>query len=253
MIAVVDESIVKRLLVDWRWWVGVAVLAVGVGLFAHFGRPVWGPVVVKVTGGRTVDDVIARYGPAAEPRLLLHFERAGVGYPPRRLVLVGLKAEKELEVWAEEGEGLRLVHVYPIVGASGGPGPKLRQGDRQVPEGVYGIAGLNPNSSYHLSMKINYPDDEDQALARAEGRSDPGGDIFIHGKSGSVGCLAMGDEAIEELFILVARVGIEHVTVALAPNDLRKAPPATDMSVAPAWLAERYARVRAAMPSGGGR
>lgn len=212
-----------------------------------YGRPIWGPIYVKLTGGRTVAEVTERFGPRAEQRLRPHFDAAGVAYPPQRLTLVGLKHEKQLELWADDGNGMRLVHRYPILGASGGPGPKLRQGDHQVPEGLYRIVALNPNSSYHLSMKVNYPNPDDRAHARAEGRDDPGDDIFIHGKTGSVGCLAMGDPAIEELFCLVARVGVEQVELILAPNDLRAGSVATDMTHAPPWLAGRYERIAAAM------
>jgi murein L,D-transpeptidase YafK len=71
--------------------------------------------------------------------------------------------------------------------ASGKAGPKLREGDGQVPEGIYRIDGLNPNSSYHLSLKLNYPNDFDLEQARTEGRTELGGDIFIHGKAVSIG------------------------------------------------------------------
>lgn len=216
-------------------------------MFYGYGRPIWGPIYVKLTGGRTVEEVMTRIGPRAEARLRQRFEAAGAAYPPTRLTLIGLKHEKRLELWADDGSGMRLVHRYPILGASGGPGPKLRQGDRQVPEGLYRIAALNPNSSYHLSMKVDYPHADDLAHAEAEGRDDPGGDIFIHGKTGSVGCLAMGDPAIEELFCVVARVGVERVELILAPNDLRAGSAATDMSDAPPWLADRYRRIAAAM------
>ena len=80
---------------------------------------------------------------------------------------------------------------------------KLREGDRQVPEGLYRLIGRNPNSNYHLSMKLDYPNSYDPRHAKREGRSNPGSNIFIHGKSLSVGCLAMSGEAIEAFFVLV--------------------------------------------------
>jgi murein L,D-transpeptidase YafK len=134
------------------------------------------------------------------------------------------------------------VHSYPIKGASGVLGPKLEEGDCQVPEGIYELEGLNPNSSYHLSMKVNYPNSTDQSRATADGRTRLGGDIFIHGSSGSVGCLAMGDEAIEELFLLVDRVGKESVTVIISPRDLRRAPP-PDLRQ-PKWVPDLYAELQ---------
>ena len=78
-----------------------------------------------------------------------------------------------------------------------------------MPEGVYRIVALNPNSSYHLSMKLDYPTEFDLSKARAEGRTRPGSDIFIHGKAVSIGCVAVGDDAIEEIFVLV-REDAEH-------------------------------------------
>jgi murein L,D-transpeptidase YafK len=71
-------------------------------------------------------------------------------------------------------------------------------------------------------MKINYPNKFDQKYAMLEGRDEPGTNIFLHGKAVSVGCLAMGDIAIEELFVLVAKIGVDQVEIAIAPSDPRK-------------------------------
>ena len=90
-----------------------------------------------------------------------------------------------------------------------------------MPEGIYQLAYLNPNSSYHLSLKVNYPNAFDQKYAAIEGRDTPGTNIFIHGKAVSIGCLAIGDSAIEELFVLAAKTGISNVAVAIAPTDPR--------------------------------
>lgn len=123
-----------------------------------------------------------------------------VDYPPRKLFFRAFKQERELEIWAEtrSGQMVRL-RVYPIAAASGGPGPKRREGDLQVPEGVYHIDRFNPNSRYHLSLGLNYPNPSDRILGD-EAR--PGSDIFIHGNQVSIGCLAMTDEKIEEIYAL---------------------------------------------------
>ncbi|MEM9347181.1 MAG: L,D-transpeptidase family protein [Planctomycetota bacterium] len=215
-------------------------LVVIVGLLGIFARALWNPYYVKLTGGRSVQDVINQYGPEAEARLRPHFEAAGIAYPPSELALIGLKEEKLLEVWARETDsGWALIHTYPILAASGVAGPKLREGDRQVPEGIYRIEGLNPNSSYHLSMKVNYPNAFDLKHAKAEGRYQPGNNIFIHGKAASIGCLAMGDPSIEELFILVAAVGKENVQVILLPYNPHTNPltPSENM---PTWTEALY-------------
>ncbi|KAF0248527.1 MAG: hypothetical protein FD167_2068 [bacterium] len=209
--------------------------------FYYFGRGIWYPQYLKVVGKRTVSDVVKIYGDDARDRLKPYFERANVSYPPQDLVFVGLKEEKTLEVWAKSLQDWKLIQTYPIKAASGKAGPKLREGDRQVPEGIYKIISLNPNSSYHLSMKINYPNESDLQHAKAEGREHPGGNIFIHGKAVSIGCLAMGDEAIEELFFLVSDVG--KVKVLLTPYDFRKKEVDSSHSKELNWIASLYKEI----------
>lgn len=191
-------------------------------------------------GERTVEDVLQAYGPYASLKLAPDFAEAGVSFPPREIVFIALKQEMKLELWARDNDELRLIHIYDIQAASGVAGPKLRQGDRQVPEGVYRIVGLNPNSNYHLSMKLNYPNEFDLYHAWQEGRNNPGSDIFIHGKADSIGCLAMGDEAIEELFVLTALAGADNVKVVIAPHDPRLRPLESDLEELPAWTSELY-------------
>jgi murein L,D-transpeptidase YafK len=100
-------------------------------------------------------------------------------------------------------------------------GPKLREGDHQVPEGIYRAEFLNPNSLFHLSIRLNYPNAFDQAAARADGRTNLGSDIMIHGSKVSIGCIAVGNEAAEDLFVLAAIVGKEWVKVVISPVDFR--------------------------------
>ena len=227
----------------------VPVVALAGVLLYRRGRSVWHPVYRRIAGQRTVAQIVEEYGPAAEGRLRPAFEAAGVAYPPKRLALLAFKKEKRLELWADSKDKWTFIHPYRILAASGHAGPKLREGDRQVPEGLYQIVGLNPNSSYHLSMKLNYPNAFDLRKAAEEGRSEPGCDIFIHGKAVSIGCLALGDPAIEELFVLVARTGKANATVIIASNDLRKAKPVTDPKTAPSWLPELYGQIREALKS----
>lgn len=189
---------------------------------------------------RTVADVITEIGPQAEARIRPFFEQAGVSYPSAALAFVVLKEERELEVWAEGDGKWVYIRTYDVLAASGGQGPKQRQGDRQVPEGIYRIVDLNPASRFHLSMKINYPNSYDLQKAHDEKRSNLGGDIYIHGKAKSIGCLAVGDPAIEELFVLVAKTGVNNVKVVIAPNDMRKYSPNADMASQPPWLPDLY-------------
>jgi hypothetical protein len=202
-------------------------------------------VMLKIERPATVADRLKQYGESARERLMPYFRRAGIAYPPKHLVLLGLKQEKRLEVYAGEDEAnLRFIRAYPIVAASGKLGPKLREGDRQVPEGLYKIESLNPNSLYHLSLRVNYPNDFDRRMARTEGRTNLGGDIMIHGSNGSVGCLAMGDPVSEELFILAAETGIEKIRVILAPVDFRTADMSLSETTSPLWVTTLYDQIR---------
>jgi len=196
-----------------------------------------------VPGRRSVGDVVRLYGDKVAARLLPRFQFAGVPWPPERVTLVATKETRRLELWALHER--RWVHVrdYRIKGLSGGFGPKLREGDRQVPEGRYRITALNPNSRFHLSMKLDYPNAFDRAQADKEGRGDLGGDIFIHGGELSRGCLAVGNNAVEELFVMTARLGVERVSVLISPKDFRfrlRFPLSPD---SPRWVQTLYQQI----------
>lgn len=228
------------------WVVLVGVLAVVIG----FG--VWVFKVRRSAEGlpgkpRTVEQVVRALKEPIRGQLGPAFRNAGVAYPPKRVVLRAFKTEKELELLAaDEGGELRKVLVWPILAASGTTGPKLREGDGQVPEGFYRIELLNPNSSYHLSLRVDYPNAEDLAHAAEEGRDRKGlgGDIMIHGKAMSAGCLAIGDRAVEELFVLAALTGLDAIELQIFPGDFRKGVPPAPPDSAPAWTGELHERLR---------
>jgi hypothetical protein len=180
-------------------------------------------MVHKMEGKKTVEDRITEYGPAARKRLHSIFDDRGMQYPPKKLVFVGLKKENVLQVYADSGDGkFCFIKAYPIQAASGRLGPKLKEGDMQVPEGIYKVVFLNPNSLYHLSLRLNYPNEFDLEMAKKDGRTQPGKDIMIHGDTCSVGCLAMGDPVSEDLFVLAADTGMKNIKVILSPVDFRK-------------------------------
>lgn len=109
------------------------------------------------------------------------------------------KEESELEVWKQKRDGkFTLLKTYPICRWSGELGPKIRQGDRQAPEGFYSITPelMNPRSSYHLSFDLGFPNEFD----RAHGRT--GAHLMVHGDCSSAGCYAMTDEQVQEIFAL---------------------------------------------------
>ena len=195
---------------------------------------------------KTIDDRLAEFGEVVRQRLAPQFAAAGVPFPPKRLAFVGLKQERVLEVYAAgEDEVFRQVCAYAVLGASGVLGPKLREGDRQVPEGIYRIWELNPNSRFHLSLWVGYPNDFDLARAAEEDRWAPGGEIMIHGGDRSTGCLAVGDPAAEDLFVLAALTGIENVSVVISPVDFRNESLGEVPPDAPAWACEVYEQVAA--------
>ena len=109
------------------------------------------------------------------------------------------KEEAELEVWKEDNTGrFALLRTYPICRWSGELGPKIKQGDRQAPEGFYTITPglMNPNSNYYLAINMGFPN----AYDRANGRT--GAFLMIHGDCSSAGCYAMTDEQIAEIYAL---------------------------------------------------
>jgi murein L,D-transpeptidase YafK len=109
------------------------------------------------------------------------------------------KEESELEIWKQNRQGkFALLKTYPICRWSGELGPKVREGDRQAPEGFYFITPelMNPRSSYYLAFNLGYPNEFD----RAHGRT--GAHLMVHGDCSSRGCYAMTDEQIQEIFAL---------------------------------------------------
>jgi len=157
-----------------------------------------------------------------------------------QLTILVFKSEKRMEVWSGSGSNVSMIRDYPVLAASGTSGPKLVEGDRQVPEGIYRIVEMNPNSRFHRSCKLNYPNEFDKKMAELDGRIKLGGDICIHGKNCSIGCVAIGDPAIEDLFALIQHIGPENVKVIIAPNDLRTHIPVKNPHLKIIWLKDLY-------------
>jgi hypothetical protein len=232
---------------SWLLVALVVLLIVAVPM-SRIGKRVGIGVWQRLRARATVDERVEQYGAAARQRMAPFFEQAGLAYPPTRVSLVGLKDEGVLELYAADaGSAWWFIRSYPVLGASGKLGPKLREGDRQVPEGVYTVESLNPNSRFHLSLRLNYPNAFELARAAADGRTDPGSDIFIHGRTASIGCLAMGDPAAEELFVLAADVGLANISVLISPVDFRARPDWRPATHDPPWVEQLYAEIRDAL------
>jgi len=137
------------------------------------------------------------------------FQKANVSYPAQQLYIRFLKKDKVLEVWAgDHGNKLAPITSYHVYKASGVLGPKRAQGDLQVPEGFYTQKDadvnnregyFNENSDHHLSFSTNYPNPSDKILGD---KDDPGDKIYLHGGSASIGCIAIEDEWIKELYLI---------------------------------------------------
>lgn len=212
-------------------------------LFYQYGRGIWYPILIKFTDKKTVIEVVDKLEQEVRADLSPLFDAKGITFPPKNLSLIAFKDSKELEVWASNTDNqFKLITRYDITAASGVLGPKLIEGDRQVPEGIYRIEGFNPNSAYHLSMKLNYPNSFDLQHAKNENRTSPGTNIFIHGRSASIGCLAMGDPVIEKLFVLVHATGLSKTNVIISPTN----PSKNKLEVpegSPLWVNELYKNI----------
>jgi murein L,D-transpeptidase YafK len=131
-------------------------------------------------------------------RLLADIETRNMAKESPILVRI-FKEESELEVWKEDKTGhFALLRTYPICRWSGELGPKIKQGDRQAPEGFYTITPslMNPNSNYYLAINTGFPNAYDRANDRT------GQFLMIHGDCSSAGCYAMTDEQIAEIYAL---------------------------------------------------
>lgn len=106
---------------------------------------------------------------------------------------------------------------------------------------------LEPDTPYHVALRLNYPNEIDWARATADGRPNPGSDILVHGTTGSVGCLATGDEASEDLFVLASDTSEHPVQIVIVPVDFRSqaTPPAQPGD--PAWLPQLYKELTTAL------
>jgi murein L,D-transpeptidase YafK len=115
------------------------------------------------------------------------------------ILIRAFKQESELEVWKQDSSGkMALLKTFPMCRWSGQLGPKVREGDRQVPEGFYSISQgqMNPNSAFYLSFNIGYPNAVDRQLGRT------GAHIMVHGDCSSMGCFAMTDGQIADIYAL---------------------------------------------------
>ena len=128
-----------------------------------------------------------------------------------------IKEDRDLELWVQEADkSWQILKSYHIFGMSGELGPRTAEGDEQAPEGFYRVYphSMNPRSKFHLSFNIGYPNAYDRKLGRT------GSFIMVHGDILSIGCFAMTDARIEEIYTMVNeafKAGTQYVPVQVYP------------------------------------
>lgn len=155
-----------------------------------------GAVICQTKQNERITEVRTRI----EPSLKQELATAGFALGDPAFIRI-FKEERELELWIkpQDEKQFKLWKTWPVVAMSGKLGPKLMEGDQQAPEGFYAVnaKAMNPESKYHLSFNIGYPNAFDQAQSRT------GTLIMVHGNKVSLGCFAMTDPVIEQIYLVV--------------------------------------------------
>lgn len=194
---------IRRRALRWLWVIALGlVVGGGIALFQMRRQP-----------QSRIEEVRRRVA----PRLSRDLAAKGLSLGNPAFIRI-FKEENELELWLQPRPGSRyqLYAKWNVAARSGKLGPKLKEGDRQAPEGFYSVgrSQLNPNSDYHLSFNIGYPNEYDRSLNRT------GSFIMVHGSNVSIGCFAMTDPVIEEVYLIVEAAlnqGQEAVPVHVFP------------------------------------
>lgn len=151
-----------------------------------------------------------------------YFTDKGLDYNGFNLFIRAFKQEEKLEVWIKEKnkETFVLLKVYDFCSSSGTLGPKRKEGDLQIPEGIYHLNHFNPLSNFYLSLGVSYPNASDKILSD---KNRPGGAIYIHGNCVTIGCIPITDEKIKELYVLAVEArnnGQQKIPIHIFPAKL---------------------------------
>jgi murein L,D-transpeptidase YafK len=160
-----------------------------------FIMPLASIMAAQVPSSKRSKDAIKK----ANPRIQMELRAKAISYGTQVFIRM-FKESKELEVWLKKGKVFEHFKTYKICTyGTGGLGPKGKQGDGKAPEGFYQVSAksLNPLSDYHLALNLGYPNEYDRAHKRT------GSALMIHGDCVSIGCYAMTDDGIEEIYSLV--------------------------------------------------
>jgi murein L,D-transpeptidase YafK len=157
-----------------------------------------------------------------ETLLKQNFSKQNLDYNGFHLFIRAFKNEKMLEVWIREKdkETFTLLNTYEFCSSSGGLGPKRKEGDLQIPEGIYHINHFNPLSNFHLSLGVSYPNVSDKILSDPK---HPGSAIYVHGNCVTIGCIPITDDKIKELYVLAVEArsnGQKNIPIHIFPSKL---------------------------------
>jgi murein L,D-transpeptidase YafK len=187
-----------------KFWIGLLLSVLVAAWLAWLGREIlfdWDYLQIKAERARRHEQAAQGLPLAGTPDLAALDKRlAAEGLSLGAPVFIRIfKREFELELWMRREDGFRRLAVYPICRWSGRLGPKLIEGDAQAPEGFYTVdaKALNPNSNWHRSFNLGFPNAYDRSHRRT------GSFLMVHGGCGSIGCYAMTNPVIDEVWRLV--------------------------------------------------
>jgi murein L,D-transpeptidase YafK len=150
-----------------------------------------------------------------------YFSKRNIPYSGFSLFIRAFKSEQVVEVWVKtDGKEYKHLVTYPFCTTSGVLGPKRKEGDLQIPEGFYTLNHFNPQSNFHLSLGISYPNASDKILSD---KRQPGSAIYIHGNCVTIGCIPITDDKIKELYILAVEArnnGQKEIPIYIYPTRL---------------------------------
>lgn len=151
-----------------------------------------------------------------------YFEKSHIPYNGFNLYIRIFKREQLVEVWTKpkDNTSFQKITTYDFCTTSGTLGPKRREGDLQIPEGIYHVNHFNPQSNFHLSLGVSYPNASDKILSN---KKSPGGAIYIHGNCVTIGCVPITDDKIKELYILAVEAknnGQKEIPIHIFPSKL---------------------------------
>jgi len=154
-----------------------------------------------------------------EASVKLQLTEGGFKFESIHILLIAYKQDMQLELWVKNSNQKNYTYLktYPFCALSGQPGPKRISGDGQVPEGFYYIKHFNPTSNFYLSLGLNYPNNSDRILSD---KTNPGGDIYIHGNCVTIGCIPITDDLIKELYVFAVQAknaGQQKIPVYIFP------------------------------------